>query len=60
MCMSYLTIGRIGILEPTRALICITLCLSVWVCGSYVVHHLNGTGLRCAPPTCVVHHSAQG
>ena len=20
------------------------------------MHHLNGTGLRCAPPTCVMHH----
>ncbi len=33
-------------------------CLSVWVCESYVVHHLVGTGLYCAPPTCVVHHRA--
>ncbi len=24
------------------------------------MHHLMGTGLRCAPPTCDVHHSAQG
>ena len=29
--------------------------LCVWVCESYIVHYLNGTGLRCAPPTCVVH-----
>ena len=29
--------------------------LVVWVCKTYVVHHLLGTGLRCAPPTCVVH-----
>ena len=32
----------------------------MWVCESYVVHHLVGTGLRCAPPTCVVHYGAQG
>ena len=24
------------------------------------MHYFNGTGLRCAPPTCVVHHGAQG
>ncbi len=28
----------------------------IWVCGSYDVHQFNGPGLRCAPPTCVVHH----
>ncbi len=26
--------------------------LCVWVCGTYVVHHFNSTGLCCAPPTC--------
>ncbi len=31
-------------------------CVCVWVCETYVVLHLNGTGLHCAPPTCVVHH----
>ena len=31
-------------------------CVGVWVCETYVVHYLNGTGLCCAPPTCVVHH----
>ena len=33
-------------------LICITKCvrLSVWVCETYVVHHLVSTGLRYAPP----------
>ncbi len=35
-------------------------CLSVWVCETYVVHHFLGTGLHCAPPICVVHHGAQG
>ena len=30
-------------------------CLSVWICESYVVHHLNGTGLCYAPLTCIVH-----
>ena len=29
--------------------------LSVWVCETYVVHHVMGTGLCCAPPTCIVH-----
>ena len=33
-------------------------CVSVWVCESYVVHHLVGRGLHCAPPGCVVHHRA--
>ncbi len=27
-----------------------------WVCDTYVVHHLVGTGLRCAPPSCIVHN----
>ncbi len=35
-----------------------TFCLSVWVCDSYVAHHPVGTGLCCAPQTCVVHHRA--
>ncbi len=26
----------------------------VGVCESYIVHHFSGTGLSCAPPTCVV------
>ena len=30
--------------------------MCVWVCETFVVHHLNGTGLHCAPPTCIVHH----
>ena len=25
------------------------------VCETYVVHHINGTGLNYAPPTCAVH-----
>ena len=34
-------------------------CVSVWVCQTYVVHHLNGTGLCCAThvmsqPSCKV------
>ena len=33
--------------------------MSVCVCESYIVHHLMGTRLRCAPPTCIVHHGAQ-
>ncbi len=33
-----------------------SVCLCVWVCESYVVHHLVSTGLHCAPPTCVMHH----
>ena len=32
----------------------VCLCvLSIWVLGTYVVHHCNGTVLRCAPLTCV-------
>ena len=31
-------------------------CVSVWVCWTYVVHHIVGKGLHCAPPTCIVHH----
>ncbi len=30
--------------------------LSKKVCGTYVVHHFNGTELCCTPLTCVVHH----
>ncbi len=30
--------------------------LSVWVCETYIVHHLVCTGLRCAPSTCIVHN----
>ena len=33
-----------------------SVCPSVWVCESYIAHHLVGTGLCCKPPTCVVHH----
>ncbi len=38
----------------------LSVCLPALVCESYVVHHLVSTGLRCAPPGCVVHHGAQG
>ena len=31
-------------------------CMCVWVCETCIVYYLNGTGLCCAPPTCVVHH----
>ncbi len=51
-------------LPPTSAVEVIEYVLSLflceWVCDSYVVHRLNSTGLRCAPPTCVLHHGAQG
>ncbi len=30
-----------------------------WVCGTYVVHHFNGTEVRCAPLTCGVHQKLQ-
>ena len=30
--------------------------LSFWVYETYIVHYLNGTGLRCALLTCIVHH----
>ncbi len=29
------------------------MCVCVWVCENYVVYHLVGTGLHCAPLTCV-------
>ena len=35
-----------------------SVCVSLWVCESYVVHHLMGTGLHCTPLACVVHHWA--
>ena len=31
-------------------------CISVWVCETYVVHHLVSAGLSCASSNCVVHH----
>ncbi len=47
--------------------------MCVWVCKKYVVHHLVSCAppseyrttlctidLRCAAPTCIVHHGAQG
>ena len=36
--------------------VCLCVC-PCWVCGSYIVHHFNGTEFCCAPSTCVVHHS---
>ena len=36
-----------------------SVCTSVRICGTYVVHHFVGTQLCCAPLTCVVHHGAQ-
>ncbi len=30
------------------------ICLSIWVCESYILHRLNSTGLRYAPLTCIV------
>ena len=51
------------LLPPTSALEVIlvesvpfSVYLLVWVCESYVVHHLKGTGLCCASLTCIVHH----
>ena len=38
--------------------VCLSVCLSVQVCESYIVHHLVGTKPRCAPSTCIVHHRA--
>ena len=35
-------------------------CVCGWVCETYIVHNLVGTGLCCALPTCFVHHGAQG
>ena len=39
---------------------CPKVLLLWWVCGSYVVHHYNGTGPCFAPPACGGHHGAQG
>ena len=33
---------------------------SMWVCGTYVVHHFDSAELCCAPLTCVVHHHSWG
>ncbi len=33
-----------------------SVCPSARVCETYIVHYLNGTGLRSAPPTCIVHY----
>ena len=42
----------------------LSVCVAVWVCGTYVVHHFNTEWYRvtlctivllCAPLTCVVH-----
>ena len=35
------------------SLVCVSV---VWVCENYVVHHLVGTGVRCASTACFVHH----
>ncbi len=40
--------------------VCLSVHLTVWVCEAYIVHHFNGTALRCALSACVVHHGAQG
>ena len=37
--------------------ICVSIC--VWVYEAYLVHHLNGTGLGCAPLACIVHQGSQ-
>ena len=58
-CLTY--IFHINVIWPgIIAFASVPVC--VWVCGSYIVHHLNGTELCCAPPTCTVHHphGAQG
>ena len=44
--------------EIIHLVVCIHLLL--WVCETYVGHYLNGTGLHCAPPTCVVHNMTNG
>ncbi len=44
--------------ENTFGSICLSVRPSVWVCVTYVVHHLVGTRLHCALATCVVQHWA--
>ncbi len=57
-------VGWCCFIDPTSALstwaptASLSVCLSVWVCESYFLHHLPGTGVCCAPLTCVVHHRA--
>ncbi len=29
----------------------LSVCLSVWLCGTYIVHHFNNTEISCAPST---------
>ena len=43
--------SAVGVIESV-----LFVCLCIWVCETYVVHHFVGTGLCCAPPTCIVHH----
>ncbi len=46
------------VVEAIETVLCVS--VSEGGCGSYVVHHFNGRGLRCAPLTCIVHYGAQG
>ncbi len=45
-------------LPPATAVEVLELVQSVF--ETYILHHFVGTGLCCAPLTCVVHHGAQG
>ncbi len=53
-------LGMTALLPPTSAVEVMEsdpfVCLSIWDCETYVVHHLVSTGLCCAPSTCIVHH----
>ena len=52
------TVHSIDYRPQSRDIICLvaSVCPSVRVCETYVVHHLVSRGVRCAPPTCIVHH----
>ncbi len=43
-----------------RANVISPMCLSVWVCGGYVVHHFNSIELCCAPSTVLFSMVNQG
>ncbi len=40
----------------SKEIIHLSVCSSVWVCGSYLVQHFVDTELCCAPLTCFVHY----
>ncbi len=41
---------------PTSKICIYGIVVILGLCGTYVVHHCNGTELPCAPSACIVHH----